>query len=68
LVNDKARQQELTQLARRLAGQGITPILTGIENGATLPVLWSCGIDYVQGFVLQRPHTDMSFDFGHVVL
>lgn len=68
LVNDKARQQELTQLARRLASQGITPILTGIENGATLPVLWSCGIDYVQGFVLQRPHTDMSFDFGHVVL
>jgi len=68
LVNDKARQQELTQMARRLAGQGITPILTGIENGATLPVLWSCGIDYVQGFILQRPHTDMSFDFGHVVL
>lgn len=68
LVNDKTRQQELTQLARRLAGQGVTPILTGIENGATLPILWSCGIDYVQGFILQRPHTDMSFDFGHVVL
>lgn len=68
LVNDKHRQQELGQLARNLATQGVTTILTGIEDSATLPVLWSCGIDYVQGFLLQRPHTDMSFDFEHVVL
>jgi len=68
LVSDKLRQQELGQLARNLATQGVTTILTGIENSATLPALWSCGIDYVQGFLLQRPHTDMSFDFEHVVL
>lgn len=68
LSTDKSRQQELSELARDLATQGITTILTGIENSATLPVLWSCGIDYVQGFLLQRPHTDMSFDFEHVVL
>ncbi|HCK80055.1 MAG TPA: EAL domain-containing protein [Candidatus Competibacter sp.] len=68
LHNDKARQQELTALARKLATQGVTTILTGIEDNTTLPVLWSCGIDYVQGFLLQRPHTDMSFDFEHVVL
>ncbi len=55
-------------MARELATQGVTTILTGIEDSATLPVLWSCGIDYVQGFLLQRPHTDMSFDFEHVVL
>ena len=68
LLNDKLRQQELGRLARELATQGVTTILTGIEDSATLPVLWSCGIDYVQGFLLQRPHTDMSFDFEHVVL
>ncbi|MBK8507468.1 MAG: EAL domain-containing protein [Candidatus Competibacteraceae bacterium] len=68
LHNDRTRQQELSVLARQLATQGVTTILTGIEDTTTVPVLWSCGIDYVQGFLLQRPHTDMSFDFEHVVL
>ncbi len=68
LLNDKARQDSLTILERALKARSITTIMTGIENSATLPVLWACGIDYVQGFVLQRPHTDMSFDFEHVIL
>ena len=68
LLNDKARQQQLNQLARALATVGVTTIVTGIEDAMTLPVLWSCGIDYVQGFFLQRPHTDMSYDFESMVL
>ncbi|MBK8183014.1 MAG: EAL domain-containing protein [Candidatus Competibacteraceae bacterium] len=68
LVDDQARQFLLSALVRGLAAQSVITIFTGIENSATLPVLWSCGIDYVQGFLLQRPHTDMSFDFEHVVL
>ncbi len=68
LLNDKDRQQQLNQLARALATVGVTTIVTGIEDAMTLPALWSCGIDYVQGFFLQRPHTDMSYDFENMVL
>lgn len=68
LLNDKERQQQLTQLARSLAIQNITVIVTGVEDANTLPALWSCGIDYVQGFFLQRPHTDLSYDFDQTVL
>lgn len=68
LLNDKDRQQQLNQMARALAAAGITTIVTGIEDAMTLPTLWSCGIDYVQGFFLQRPHTDMSYDFENMVL
>ena len=68
LLNDKARQQELSELTRTLSALGMTIIVTGIEDAMTLPVLWSCGIDYVQGFFLQRPHTDMSYDFDQTVL
>ncbi|MFO1422859.1 MAG: EAL domain-containing protein [Candidatus Competibacteraceae bacterium] len=68
LLNDKDRQQYLNQLVRTLAAVGITTIVTGIEDAMILPTLWSCGIDYVQGFFLQRPHTDMSYDFESVVL
>lgn len=68
LLNDKDRQAQLSHLARTLATLGVTTIVTGIEDAMTLPVLWSCGIDYVQGFFLQRPHTDMSYDFAQLVL
>lgn len=68
LLNDKDRQQQLNELARTLVATGVTTIVTGIEDAMTLPVLWSCGIDYVQGFFLQRPHTDMSYDFESMVL
>ena len=46
----------------------VTTIITGIEDASNLPVLWSCGIDFVQGYFLQRPHTDMSYDFDQTVL
>ena len=68
LLNDKDRQQHLNQLVRTLAAVGITTIVTGIEDAMILPTLWSCGIDYVQGFFLQRPHTYMSYDFESMVL
>ena len=67
LINDKERQQELGQLARSLAHQGITTVVTGVEDANVLPALWACGIDYVQGFFLQRPHTDLSYNFGQTV-
>lgn len=68
LLNDKARQQDLSELTRVLSTLGITTVVTGIEDAMTLPVLWSCGIDYVQGFFLQRPHTDMSYDFDQTLM
>ncbi|HRD65619.1 MAG TPA: EAL domain-containing protein [Candidatus Competibacter sp.] len=68
LLSDKTRQQELGLLVRDLAALGANVILTGVEDATILPVLWACGIDYVQGFLLQRPHTDMSYNFEHMVL
>ncbi len=68
LASDKVRQEQLNQMTDTLASQGVTTIVTGIEDATTLPTLWACGIDYVQGFFLQRPHTDMIYDFDQTVL
>lgn len=67
LLDDKDRQQQLGQLARTLSNQGVITIVTGIEDASVLPALWACGIEYVQGFFLQRPHTELSYDFGQTV-
>lgn len=63
----KARQQ-LKNLVQSLEAFNTTVIVSGIEDLQTLPVLWSCGVNYVQGFFLQRPHEEMSYDFSGGVL
>lgn len=55
-------------MTRELAVLGVTTIITGVEDASNLPTLWSCGIDFVQGYFLQRPHTDMQYDFDQTVL
>ncbi len=67
LMDDRTRQKQLTQLTQRLASLGICIIIIGIENAKILSALWTYGIDYVQGFFLQRPHTDMAYQFDRTI-
>ena len=68
LVNNSQKQQQLRNLAQGLNELNIVAIMGGIEDLPTLYALWSCGINYVQGYFLQRPHNEMSYDFeGGVV-
>lgn len=50
----------LTQL-RNLERKSIVPF---VETASILSVLWQAGADYIQGYYLQRPMPDMSYDFS----
>jgi EAL domain-containing protein (putative c-di-GMP-specific phosphodiesterase class I) len=54
----------LRKLVDRLSAREVTIIMVGIEEMAPLTALWSCGVDCVQGFFLQRPQEEMSYDFS----
>jgi diguanylate cyclase (GGDEF)-like protein len=64
LSGDESKQQELQQLAQALEALQITTVASSIENLATLQALGSCGMNYVQGFFLQVPHTEMTYNFA----
>ncbi len=64
LVGNANQQEQLKHLVEQLTALKATTIVSGIENLYTLPILWSCGINYVQGYFLQRPHKDMHYDFS----
>ena len=57
-------QQELQELVQELAGRQITTVASSIETLATLQALRSYGMDYAQGFFLQAPDTEMSYNFA----
>jgi diguanylate cyclase (GGDEF)-like protein len=64
LMGDSQKQQRLRKVVSDLARQNTIAIASGIENISTLSLLWSCGINYVQGYLLQRPKETLDFDFA----
>lgn len=55
LADDTEKQQRLLQLATLAREFNVKSIVTGVEDARALTVLWTAGVDYVQGNFLQRP-------------
>ncbi len=53
--------KEITAAARAL---GMETIAEFVEDAGSLPVLWQCEVDYIQGYFLQEPSSELSFDFS----
>lgn len=55
LAGDKAKQEQLTLFANLAQEAKVKSIVTGVEDAQALTVLWTAGVDYVQGNFLQTP-------------
>ncbi len=55
LAEDKTQQERLQELTKLCRDSGVKSVVTGVEDARSLTVLWTAGIDYVQGNFLQRP-------------
>ncbi len=55
LAEDKAKQERLTLFANQAQEVKVKSIVTGVEDAQALTVLWTAGVDYVQGNFLQKP-------------
>ncbi len=64
LGSTPGKQQELQALVQELVGRQIAVVASSIENRAALQALRSYGMDYAQGFFLQAPDAEMSYDFA----
>ena len=68
LISDEDKQKQLRALMTRLNEHHITTIAGCIEDSPTLYTLMTCGIEYAQGYFLQRPQAEMSYDFAGLEL
>ena len=55
LADDPVKQQRLMGIANLAREFNVKSVVTGVEDARTLTVLWTAGVDYVQGNFLQRP-------------
>ncbi|MEW8508276.1 MAG: EAL domain-containing protein [Candidatus Thiodiazotropha sp.] len=61
-------EQGLKKLIELAHGKGIKVIAPQVEDPRSIAVLWSSGTDYVQGNFVQRPESNLIYDFNESVL
>ena len=62
-VHNRVVKDKLREMREELRELGVIMVATGIEEIDLLPVLWSCGVECMQGFVVQGPHEEMDYNF-----
>ena len=64
LSQNTENQESIRELATQAASMKIHSITPAVEDAAILSVLWSLGVDFVQGSFLQEPNKLLNYDFS----
>lgn len=56
--------EALTDMLNQLRESKRKSIVPFVETASILSILWQAGADYIQGYYLQRPMPNMSYDFS----
>ncbi len=64
LVDNRNSEQDVRELVQKLHSMNLKTIVPHVETPNVMTQLWRCGVDYVQGYFLQRPRQEMDYDFS----
>lgn len=67
LATNKADQERLKAIVSHARQAGVFTVAQFVETANTLAVLWGTGVDYVEGYFLQPPGKDLTYDFAATV-
>ncbi len=62
IAADQEKQEFLTAVTQKLSDANFKTIACGIEDANSLAVLWSVGVNYIQGYFLGKPEVSMTVD------
>ncbi|MDH5786194.1 MAG: EAL domain-containing protein, partial [Chromatiales bacterium] len=63
LSSDKEAQAKVAEITSLASESNKLVIANAVEDPHTLATIYSTGIDYIQGYFLQEPTTEMNYDF-----
>tara|TARA_R110002072_G_scaffold112331_2_gene241327 strand:- start:40981 stop:43077 length:2097 start_codon:yes stop_codon:yes gene_type:complete len=61
--NDESKESA-KEMIETLQSMGKITIVPLVESASMLSALWQAGVNYIQGYYLQAPSSDMNYDFG----
>lgn len=64
LPKNKDSQDKVREICDQARAAGKVTVAEFVEDAASMSILFSCGVNFVQGNFLQEPEKVMSYDFG----
>lgn len=64
LTDDSKGQAMIKAIVQTAHDLGTLTIATFVQDASKVATLWQCNVDYIQGYFLQAPEQDMSYDFS----
>jgi EAL domain-containing protein (putative c-di-GMP-specific phosphodiesterase class I) len=64
LQNDPDAREHLKEMVQSLQSAGKLSIVPLVESAGLLATLWQAGVSYIQGYYLQPPTPEMTYDFS----
>lgn len=62
LCQSQDKQDQLSGINRSVQSFNIKSIAMGVEDANSLAVLWTVGINYIQGYFMQKPSETITYD------
>jgi len=63
LSSNVEMQERVKEISEFCSNNNKQTIATFVENANNLAVLWQCSIDFIQGYFLQEPKSNLNYDF-----
>ena len=63
IAGNQEMQEKLTAMNTEIKGRDIKTIIVGVEDANSLAILWTVGVNYIQGYFLQEPSETIDFEF-----
>ena len=64
LTGDSKGQAMIKAVVQTAHDLGTLTVATFVQDASKVATLWQCNVDYIQGYFLQAPDQDMSYDFS----
>ncbi|PLX59567.1 EAL domain-containing protein [Sedimenticola selenatireducens] len=64
LASKQEQQDHLNELNALAKQHNIKTIAMGVEDANSLAILWTVGVNYIQGYFLQEPSENISYEFS----
>ncbi|WP_020407560.1 EAL domain-containing response regulator [Hahella ganghwensis] len=64
IQKDEKARAHVKEIIQRLQEAEKLTIVPFVENASVLSTLWQAGVNYIQGYYLQEPTTEMNYDFS----
>jgi EAL domain-containing protein (putative c-di-GMP-specific phosphodiesterase class I) len=66
LADNPQNQEIIKTITEQVSASGKSTIAQFVKDANSLSLLWGMGVNFIQGYFLQEPQSEMNYDFTDI--